>query len=185
MLHFLSKLRVDFKKYHFLIPLPIWFFFLGAGFTIAFRFDATLNRNVDGVSSHLAIDGMTTVSGSLDEEEADDITKGFAVTVQPGVSISLTVTDGFDTTFQHCVALSGPLQRDHYQLGADTLVAFVLDGGPKVGDWLQFISNCAEMPLSEVPSTVQSVGHLDSSWDTLKLEFLLDYSFDLAEILYL
>ena len=27
------------------------------------------------------------------------------------------------------------------------------------------------------------MGHLDSSWDTLKLEFLIDYSFDLAEIL--
>ena len=27
------------------------------------------------------------------------------------------------------------------------------------------------------------MGHLDSSWDTLKLEFLIDYPSDLAEIL--
>jgi len=27
------------------------------------------------------------------------------------------------------------------------------------------------------------VGHLDSSWDTLKLAFLIDYTLDLAEIL--
>ena len=29
----------------------------------------------------------------------------------------------------------------------------------------------------------QFVGHLESSWDTLKLEFLIDYPSDLAEIL--
>ena len=34
----------------------------------------------------------------------------------------------------------------------------------------------------KLPSTEQSVGNLDSSWDTLKLSFLIDYSFDLVEI---
>ena len=75
---------------------------------------------------------MTTVSGSLDEEDADDITKGFTVSIEEverdQLAICLTVTDGFDVTFQHQVSVSRLRGSNHYRLGPDTLVAFVLDG---------------------------------------------------------
>ena len=85
---------------------------------------------------------MTTVSGSLDEEDSDDITKGFTIEIDDdntAMSICLTLTDGFDTTFRHRVVLDRtvPSIRNYYKLGGlcdprDSFVAFVLDGGPKV-----------------------------------------------------
>ena len=79
----------------------------------------------------LLVDGTKTVSGSLDEEEADDITKGFTITSLAGGEFRLYITDGFNTEFEFRV-LESEHEREFYSNGSPLKIAFVMDGGPKV-----------------------------------------------------
>ena len=83
------------------------------------------------ISSMLLVDGTKTVSGSLDEEEAEDITKGFTITSLVGGGFRLHITDGFSTDFDFRV-LESVKERDFYSHGDTLKIAFILDGGPKV-----------------------------------------------------
>ena len=79
----------------------------------------------------LLVDGTKTVSGSLDEEEAEDITKGFTITALEGGGFRLFITDGFSTEFEFRV-LESAEERKFYSNGSQMKIAFILDGGPKV-----------------------------------------------------
>ena len=80
------------------------------------------------------MDGTRAVSGSLDEEDADDITKGFTVTYEVGGGFRLFVTDGFNTEFEFRVMETAE-EREFYCKGDSMKIAFVMDGGPKVCEW--------------------------------------------------
>ena len=78
---------------------------------------------------------MSQVSGSLDEEDAEDITKGFKIISEKLNSYKLTITDGFKTDFEFVILdndVEG-LMSDFYLSGKrGGMMAFILDGGPKV-----------------------------------------------------
>ena len=79
---------------------------------------------------------MSQVSGSLDEEDAEDITKGFKIISENKLkSYKLTITDGFKTDFEFVILdndVEG-LMSDFYLSGKrGGMMAFILDGGPKV-----------------------------------------------------
>ena len=75
---------------------------------------------------------MSQVSGSLDEEDAEDITKGFKIISEKLNSYKLTITDGFKTDFEF-VILDNEGLSDFYLSGKKGgILAFILDGGPKV-----------------------------------------------------
>ena len=70
----------------------------GGGFTLVLW--VNLSALPSGGSSKLLVDGTKTVSGSLDEEEAEDITKGFTISSDISGGFRLFVTDGFKTEFE-------------------------------------------------------------------------------------
>ena len=82
----------------------------------------------------LLVDGTKTVSGSLDEEEAEDITKGFTITALVGGGFRLFIADGFSTEFEFRV-LESVEEREFYSNGGCAKIAFILDGGPKASLW--------------------------------------------------
>ena len=75
---------------------------------------------------------MSRVSGSLDEEDAEDITKGFKI-VSENLKYKLAITDGFKMDFEF-VILDNEGLSDFYLSGkkGGDMLAFILDGGPKV-----------------------------------------------------
>ena len=78
----------------------------GGGFTLVCWVKLTALPGATGAGgSVLLVDGTRAVSGSLDEEEAEDITKGFTVTAEVGGGIRLFVTDGFNTEFEFRVEI--------------------------------------------------------------------------------
>ena len=98
------------------------------------------------VGRKMLVNGMSCVSGSLDEEDAQDITKGFTIEAVNN-TIRLFVTDGFKIEFEFTIldvdqseqnmieefygirrSLETPL-NDNSQV---SMIAFILDGGPKV-----------------------------------------------------
>ena len=76
----------------------------GGGFTLVCWVKLTALPGAAG-SNVLLVDGTRAVSGSLDEEEAEDITKGFTVTAEVGGGIRLFITDGFNAEFEFRVAI--------------------------------------------------------------------------------
>ena len=86
----------------------------GGGFTLACWVRA--ERLGGGGCSKLLVDGTWSVSGSLDEEDADDITKGFTISAEKGGGIRLFVTDGFKTEFEFRV-LESAEEWEHYSGG--------------------------------------------------------------------
>ena len=107
----------------------------GGGFSLIcwINFD-NLSLSNDGNDVTLLVDGMSCVSGSLDEKDVDDITKGFVVKVE-NRTIKLYITDGFKTQFEFKVEdYNDEIQGigEFYEIRGISMVAFVLDGGPKV-----------------------------------------------------
>ena len=101
----------------------------GGGFTLVCWVNLSM-LPADG--SKLLVDGTREVSGSLDEEDVEDITKGFTVTYEVGGGFRLFVTDGFHTEFEFTV-LETAEEREYYCDGRDSMkIAFIMDGGPKV-----------------------------------------------------
>ena len=94
----------------------------------------------------MLVNGMSCVSGSLDEEDAEDINKGFTIEVVDN-TIRLFVTDGFKTEFDYKVldvdqrdqtkieefyGIRRSLKTSTTNMSQATMLAFILDGGPKV-----------------------------------------------------
>ena len=94
----------------------------------------------------IIVNGMSSVSGSLDEEDAEDITKGFKIEAVDN-TIVLFLTDGFKTEFEFTVfevdQCDQPQIEEFYEIKRSTnnktanrsqtaMLAFNLDGGPKV-----------------------------------------------------
>ena len=71
----------------------------GAGFTIVIW--AELRDPAQ--ASVTLVDGLSRVSGSLDEEAAEDIEKGFKLELVNGGTIRLTITDGFGVDFEFLI----------------------------------------------------------------------------------
>lgn len=67
----------------------------GAGFSLAI----SLNTSHLPDNTIVLVDGMSTVSGSLDEEDAEDITKGFKIVAGEG-QLKMLLTDGFGINFE-------------------------------------------------------------------------------------
>merc|ERR1739848_891560 len=97
------------------------------------NFDKPYLEN-DGKVNHTLIKSLSTVSGSLDEENAPDITKGYEIVLTKEGTLCLFITDGFKTTFSFQVDLLNTAIEDHYQVrqGKMSMVSFIVDGGPKV-----------------------------------------------------
>ena len=72
----------------------------GAGFTIVLWAD--LGDMMAGTPVTL-VDGLSRVSGSLDEEAAEDIEKGFKLEIVTRGSVRLTITDGFGVDFEFLI----------------------------------------------------------------------------------
>ena len=121
----------------------------GAGFTIVLWADLMARAQTPVT----LVDGLSRVSGSLDEEAAEDIEKGFKLEIVDRGSVRLTITDGFGVDFEFLIEglNSDDLKRffeiflfrhnrrfthsfRHYALsdGSNVKLCFILDGGPKV-----------------------------------------------------
>ena len=95
----------------------------GAGFTLLLIINTAL---VSGPG--LLVDAVTTVSGSLDEEDAEDIEKGFRIIVGEEQDIKLLVTDGFGVDFEFKIenldaehlkrSVNGFVQQTAFPLGS-------------------------------------------------------------------
>ena len=71
----------------------------GAGFSILLWADLSDLSN-PALAPVLLVDGLSRVSGSLDEEDAEDIEKGFRLDIVKSGAVRLTLTDGFGVDFQ-------------------------------------------------------------------------------------
>ena len=94
----------------------------------------------------MLVNALSCVCGSLDEEDAEDITKGFTIEVVDS-TIRLFVTDGFKTEFEYKVlddiqsdqtkteefyGIRRCLKTSSTNKSQETMLAFILDGRPKV-----------------------------------------------------
>ena len=71
----------------------------GAGFTILLWTDLGDMAQIPVT----LLDGLSRVSGSLDEEAAEDIEKGFKLEIVDRGSVRLTITDGFGVDFEFLI----------------------------------------------------------------------------------
>ena len=107
----------------------------GGGFSLVtwLRLEETLG----GAHRRLLVKGTSTVSGALDEEAATDITKGFEIFLSADNVLELTITDGFTGHFRFPLFSLTSGDCAHLQSWYDTssqplMVAFILDGGPRI-----------------------------------------------------
>lgn len=97
----------------------------GGGFTMIVQIGA----GVGGGSREVLVSALSTVTAALGEEPTDRrITKGYEIAVTAAGEVELFVTDGFDQTFRHLTTIGADGVND----GAVHVVAFIVDGGPKV-----------------------------------------------------
>ena len=135
----------------------------GGGFSLIcwINFDnLPLSKHGDDVT--LLVDGMSCVSGSLDEKDVDDITKGFVVKVE-NHTIKLYISDGFKTQFEFKVMdCNDEIQGigEFYEIRGISIVSFVLDGGPKVASCVinQKIYNVAPAGWKFFPREFGEIG---------------------------
>ena len=71
----------------------------GAGFTIVLWADLSDLA----MATVTLVDGLSRVSGSLDEEAAEDIEKGFKLEIVNSGTVRLTITDGFGVDFEFLI----------------------------------------------------------------------------------
>ena len=90
----------------------------------------------EGKGRRSLVRGLSTVSGALDEEAAEDVTKGYEIFLSEENVLELTVTDGFSSKFSFSLfsLTSGDCQdlQEWYGTSERVMVAFILDGGPKI-----------------------------------------------------
>jgi hypothetical protein len=98
----------------------------GGGFTLIVQIAGGAR---DGGSREVLVSALTTVTAALGEEPTDRrITKGYEIAVTDAGEVELFVTDGFEQTFRHVTTIGADGVND----GVMHVVAFVVDGGPKV-----------------------------------------------------
>ena len=98
----------------------------GGGFTMIVQISGGAPT---GDSREVLVSALSTVTAALGEEPTDRrITKGYEIAVTAAGEVELFVTDGFDQTFLHATTIG----TDGVNDGAMHVVAFVVDGGPKV-----------------------------------------------------
>ena len=108
----------------------------GGGFSFIFWINLSklIIGNTDKKEKkYTLVNGMSTVSGALDEEHAADIDKGYEIVFTEDGKLYLFITDGFKTTFHFEIEFSSTAD-DHYGVKSNKLsmVSFIVDGGPKV-----------------------------------------------------
>lgn len=97
----------------------------GGGFTMIVQ----IAGGARGGPREVLVSALTTVTAALGEEPTDrHITKGYEIAVTAAGEVELFVTDGFDQTFRHVTTIGATGVND----GAAHVVAFAVDGGPKV-----------------------------------------------------
>ena len=99
----------------------------GGGFTLVCWID--FGKLMSSTSARILVNGMSTASGALDEEAAEDITKGYQIVKDKDDIITLHLTDGFSNSFNFPLA---GLKENYIAPSGLTMVAFIMDGGPKV-----------------------------------------------------
>lgn len=128
----------------------------GGGFTMIVQ----IAGGARGGSREVLVSALTTVTAALGEEPTDrHITKGYEIAVTAAGEVELFVTDGFDQTFRHVTTIGATGVND----GAAHVVAFVVDGGPKVvsvvvDDHLDDGSEQAPQGWAFVPSGLGEIG---------------------------
>jgi hypothetical protein len=98
----------------------------GGGFTMIVQIASGAS---DSRSREALVSALSTVTAALGEEPTDRrVTKGYEIAVTATGEVELFVTDGFGQTFRHITTIGADGVND----GAIHVVAFVVDGGPKV-----------------------------------------------------
>ena len=98
----------------------------GGGFTMVVLIEGDTHH---GASRQVLVSALSNVTAALGEEPTDRrITKGYEIAVAADGEVELFVTDGFDQTFRHATTIGSDGVND----GSRHVVAFVVDGGPKV-----------------------------------------------------
>ena len=108
----------------------------GGGFSFIFWINLsklTIGNPENKEEKYILVNGMSTVSGALDEEHAADINKGYEIAFTKDGKLYLFITDGFKTTFKFEIEFSTTAE-DHYGVKSNkvSMVSFIVDGGPKV-----------------------------------------------------
>ena len=104
------------------------------------------------------VNGTTVASGALDEPAAGDISKGFQISVDKDDILQLHVTDGFSSQFTF--PLAGLKERYAGGDSSPTMVAFILDGGPRIASCVinQRLYNAAPCGWRFLPKDFGEIG---------------------------
>jgi len=110
-------------------------------------------------AERLLVRALSNVTAALGEEPTTDrIDKGYTIALSSDGQIELEVTDGFGTGFRHVTTRRGGLCD-----GAEHVVTFIVDGGPKVvsvvvDDRLDDGGDAAPQGWAFVPAALGEVG---------------------------
>ena len=102
------------------------------------------------------VNGTTVASGALDEPAAGDISKGFQISADKDDILQLHLTDGFSSQFTF--PLAG--LKEWYADSSPTMVAFILDGGPRIASCVinQRLYNTAPCGWRFLPKDFGEIG---------------------------
>ena len=131
----------------------------GGGFTIAcwIHLDK-LQSSPKDETKRVFVNGTTVASGALDEPAAGDISKGYQIFADKDDILQLQVTDGFSSQFTF--PLAG--LQEWYAAGdsSPTMVAFILDGGPRIASCVinQRLYNAAPCGWRFLPKDFGEIG---------------------------
>ena len=105
----------------------------------------------------IIVNGKTRASGALDEPASGDILKGYQISFDKDDLLQLQVTDGF--TSQFTFPLVG-LQDFYAGESGPTMIAFILDGGPRIASCVinQRLYNAAPCGWRFLPKDFGEIG---------------------------
>ena len=130
----------------------------GGGFTIACWISLDkLQSSSDDRDKRVIVNGTTVASGALDEPAAGDISKGYQLFFDKDDILQLQVTDGFSSQFTFPLA---GLQQFYAGHSSPTMVAFILDGGPRIASCVinQRLYNAAPCGWRFLPKDFGEIG---------------------------
>ena len=130
----------------------------GGGFTIACWISLDkLQSSSDDRDKRVIVNGTTVASGALDEPAASDISKGYQLFFDKDDILQLQVTDGFSSQFTFPLA---GLQEFYAGRSSPTMVAFILDGGPRIASCVinQRLYNAAPCGWRFLPKDFGEIG---------------------------
>ena len=127
----------------------------GGGFTIACWIH--LDKLQSSPEERIIVNGKTMASGALDEPASGDILKGYQISFDKDDLLQLQVTDGF--TSQFSFPLVG-LQDFYAGESGPTMIAFILDGGPRIASCVinQRLYNAAPCGWRFLPKDFGEIG---------------------------